>query len=301
MSRATRHRWLRAACLAAAIFVAGGIDRLGALDWPTRPPVIGRSFGGTGGGIGGGYLTVGIESLGNEVSVRAIAAGELAFRRGAGYSSVPSPLAGLVVVDHGSGIRSVYGRLEPESVATPTTVEEGEILGRIGPSAGGAGGAYLAIIDQQIPAYVNPVTLLPPLPDRTAPRIVALRLVPIGGGDQISIAFAGEPARAPAGTYHVAIESYDLRDETRFRAPIAPYRWQLFIDGRESVSDSFESIDLSEADARLVRSGAVIAYLDEFVLRVATIDLQPGDAHINVVVADYTGNETSEDIFVTVD
>jgi hypothetical protein len=269
-------------------------------DWPLAKVVLTATFGES----RGDHFHAGVDLGGGDQEVRPIAAGELvfSFEEGEDLSSVPVGLGSFLVLQHSGGVRSLYAHLEASSTRRAEKRFDGSSpLGRVGATGYSLGKhLHLAIIDQEMRSLINPLALLPPVPDRQIPVIKALYL-----------RSGREPAAAGSshrqGTVEVLAELYDLREDVPFAWRMAPYRVSLQQDGRETAALRFEGLHeklqrdgaprlvLLEADR-----GFAELYEAEWLLRIGEVKLAPGQTTLSLFAADYAGNESSRDFVLTV-
>jgi hypothetical protein len=236
--------------------------------------------------------------------VRPIAAGELVFsyEEGEDRSSVPVGLGSFLVLQHQGGVRSLYGHLETGSMRRSEKSFDGsKPLGRVGASGYSLGKhLHLAIIDSEMRSLINPLAVLPPLPDRQTPVIKELHLR--AGRDLVP---AGASLRQ--GTTEVLAEVYDLREDVSFAWRMASYRVSLYQDGREVASlrlDGLHEKLRRDGTPHLVllesERGFEELYESEWLLRIGEVKLVPGQTTLSLFAADYAGNESSRDFLLQI-
>jgi murein DD-endopeptidase MepM/ murein hydrolase activator NlpD len=274
----------------------------GGLDWPLQPVVLTATFGES----RGDHFHAGIDLGGGAQEVRPVAAGELVFahEEGEDFSSVPVGLGSFLVLEHKGGVRSIYGHLEAGSMPRGQKNFDGaRPLGRVGATGYSLGKhLHLAIIDSEMRAIINPLVVLPPVPDRQRPVIKELEL---RQGREAETASAGKVFRA--GTTEVLVGLYDLREDVSFAWKMAPYRISLYQDGREVASLKMEGLrEKLDRDGvpQLVLLGSNLpfaeVYEDDWLFRVGEVKLLPGQTTLSLFASDYAGNEGSRDFLVRV-
>jgi hypothetical protein len=271
-------------------------------DWPLARVVLTATFGES----RGDHFHAGVDLGGGDQEVRPIAAGEVvfSFEEGEDRGSVPVGLGSFLVLQHQGGVRSLYGHLEAGSMRRDRNLYDGsEALGRVGATGYSLGKhLHLCIIDTEMRSLINPLAVLPPLPDRQTPVVKELLL---RAGREAVPARDGSSFRQ--GTAEVLAQLYDLREDVSFAWKMAAYRISLHQDGREVASlrldglheklqrDGTPALSLLESDLTFAE-----LYESEWTLRIGEVKLVPGQTTLSLFVADYAGNESSRDFQLTV-
>ena len=171
--------------LPALIWMALGLPvlPLDALDWPVKDRILTGTFGED----RNDHFHLGIDLGGGEQEVRPVLGGELVFRydEGDGYSSLPRGLGTFVVLHHSQNILSFYCHLQKGSPGPiQTAYTPSDRIGIIG-DTGHSDGKHLhfAVYDEEAGSWINPLSILPPLPDAQAPVI---KRVLLSDGEQHS-------------------------------------------------------------------------------------------------------------------
>lgn len=295
MRAALRRAAVLAACLAA--FLGPAARRGAALDWPVRKPVLTATFGEE----RTDHFHNGIDLGGGEQDVLAVLPGELVFRcdEEADYTSVPRGVGTFAVLRHADGISSVYCHLRNGSVdGRPARYAAAAKVGVMGDS-GYSEGTHLhfIVLDGETSSFVNPLALLPPLPDRQPPVIRRAWLVV---GDR-SIELE-QGAQVAPGRVEVRAELFDPRADVPFLWPMAPHVVRLALDGREVARLSFDALQVSEGRMLLRGAGLPAAgvYAADGRMRLGTVELRPGSSRLIITARDFAGNEVTRDIAFTV-
>jgi hypothetical protein len=271
-------------------------------DWPLAKVVLTATFGES----RGDHFHAGVDLGGGDQEVRPIAAGELvfSFEEAEDRTSLPVGLGSFLVLQHQGGVRSLYGHLEAGSLRRSEKIFDRSVpLGRVGATGYSLGKhLHLAIIDSEMRSLINPLAVLPPLPDRQTPVIKELYL---RSGREPVAAKVGASFRQ--GTTEVLAELYDLREDVSFAWRMASYRISLYQDGREVAAlrldglheklrrDGTPQLALLESDL-----GFEELYESEWLLRIGEVKLVPGQTTLSLFAADYAGNESSRDFLLTV-
>jgi hypothetical protein len=268
-----------------------------ALDWPVAV----RTITGTFGEDRGDHFHNGIDIGGGSQDVHPVLPGELVFRYddALDYSSLPRGTGSLVILRHDQNILSLYCHLQNGSLG-PERSEYGsqDKVGIIG-ETGHAKGRYLhfTIVDVEANATVNPLALLPPLPDHMPPVI---RQVLIEQGDRRQPLKDG--AVVKSGRAEILAEVFDLREDVSFAWPLAPWRVSLFVDGLEVSRISFDSLQVVQG--KTVLSGTLLSreqvYDSTGLFRCGTVELHPGQSNLRLVARDFAGKETTKIVSLSV-
>ncbi len=275
-----RTRWL----LFGLILTAQGLC---AWQWPTDAPTVVATFGQSAGTAYQRGITLG----GGVQPVFPVAAGTVIYVRS--DRDVPALASGTtVVVEHDRGFRSVYAHLLEGSTPEPgTPVTEETQIGLVGQTGMTASPRLrLDIIDTSTGVYVNPLILLPELPDPVDPQITSLYA-------QSDSAFydLGPTSTVPAGEYELLVECID---GWTARAPDrgAPYALLLVVDGQERASITFDNISYVEGEAR-VQPGPAIGhdelYAGTNLYRLDAVIVPVGRTIVEIIVEDYKGNRAT--------
>jgi hypothetical protein len=258
---------------------------LPAWDWPVEDADVSATFG----QLRGETLVRGIEFRADAVDVHPAASGVVEY---VGDGSGPAGGIGtFVAIRHEQGFLSIYGYLDPDVEVLPgDEVSRESVIGRVG-STGAATTRTLQfeIYDLEAGLNVNPLLLLPDLPDTRRPAVYALYAVANGTYADLS----QNPTIAP-GEYQLLAEVADA-----FRRGgnlVAPYEIALFVDGRERRRIRMERIIVTEGAARLASGTQPTRdeiYDDEGLIRLGSLVVGAGESDIELIVSDFAGNETA--------
>jgi len=168
MPLVTRVYTARLVVVVAAIFALAVIP-CHALDWP----VVDRVLTGTFGEDMGDHFLNGIDIGGGSQEVHPVLPGELVFRfdEASDYSSLPRGLGTFVVLRHGQDVLSEYAHMQSGTLGPiKESYQTSERIGFAGES-GHAQSPQLqfALYDEEAGSMVNPLALLPILPDTQPP------------------------------------------------------------------------------------------------------------------------------------
>ena len=266
------------------VATAGAVS---AWQWPVRVVDIQRTFGQE----VDGYLNRGIEFGGGAQPVFPVEEGVVVASRPEA-SSVPSGLGTYVVVEHEQGFRSIYAHLEAATIPpVGQAVGPDTQIGTVGETGQVAGRALrLYIVDLQAGDYVNPMLLLPDLPDNARPTIGAVYAVgPSGRFDLREIRVL------PPGSYEITAEVRD-RLEAIGRQPIlGPYSIRMFVSGQEAFAVELDRMRVGELGMIIEPGGleADLLYAEAGLLRLGTVQVTSGQTELEIVSVDFRGNEAS--------
>ena len=273
------------------------VPPLGALDWPVKDRILTGTFGED----RSDHFHLGIDLGGGEQEVRPVLGGELVFRydEGDSYSSLPRGLGSFVVLHHSQDILSFYCHLQKGSLGPiQNAYSPTDRIGIIG-DTGYSDGKHLhfALYDEEAGSWINPLSILPPLPDAQPPVI---KRVMLSVGEQMQALESG--ATVKAGHGEILAEAYDLREDVRFHWPLAPYSVRFSLDGKEVARIVFDSLLVS--DGKMVIGGTSLTrenvYRGDGLLRCGAVELRAGESRLHIAVRDFAGKETVRDIPFTV-
>jgi hypothetical protein len=274
-----------------------------AFDWPLDQIVLTSTFG----EHRGDHFHAGIDMGGGEQPIYPISPGELVFyyREGEDYSSLPTGLGNFLVLQHQGGIQSLYAHLEEGSLdPNRRNYDSSRALGTVGSSGYSSGKhLHLTIIDTEMSTVINPLLVLPPLPDGQAPEIREVYLQ--SGQERISLK-DGMTVSRTEGQLFASV--YDLREDVTFLWKLAPYKVFLSQDGREITSFTFDSLYSSPAEAEGSQHLVLMnterdfsdVYESPWLLNLGGISLVPGETTLTVFAADFAGNESFKEYTLTV-
>ncbi len=284
--------------LLALLLCAAGAADLWPVDWPVEKRIITGTFGED----RDDHFSHGLDLGGVGQVVTPALEGELVFRYDGrdDYTSLPRGTGALVVLRHAQDILTQYAHLAIGSLGgVRTRYAAGDTIGLLG-DTGKAAGALLSfsVFDEEASAYVNPLAFLPPTVDAQPPLI---RRVLLAVGDQRQELQPG--AKVKAGRAAVLAEAYDLREDVRFRWPLAPYSLRLALDGTDLATIRFDTLSVKEGVTVLGPAGLARGdlYAGDGLLRIGFVDLHAGASRLVLAVRDFAGNETLKEFAITVD
>lgn len=279
--------------LAATLLAVACTVTLPGWQWPVPEPAVSRTFGQD----AGGYLLRGVELSGGAQPVYPVEAGVVvgSHRAGAGLAS---GLGSYVVVEHDQAFRSVYAHLD--AAVLPDVGQRVEVdtqIGTVGESGLVEGRALrLSIIDLETGSYVNPMLLLPDLPDTVPPAVGAVYARAAG-----SLYDLGQTTELPPGPYEVTAAIGDRVSTGRTGATVAPYAIRMFVGGQEAFSIAMDRIAVEPAATAIEPGGATaeVLYGVEGLVRLGTLTVGAGRTELEIVTLDFAGNESSWEYAIT--
>ena len=270
---------------------------INALEWPVEKIILTATFGES----RQDHFHTGIDLAGGEQTILPISPGEMIFsyEKGSDYSSCPVGLGNFVVLQHQEGIRSIYCHLKDNTLnRSLAEFSLKDPLGTIGDSGHSQGKhLHLSLIDSEMKTIINPFLVLPPLTDRQAPVIRRLffkkkgELVELRDGDELK-----------TGELHILAEIYDLREDVSFIWKLAPYKILLYVNGQEVNQVSFNFLQAKEGRLVLSDTGESFKelYVSDWIYSLGSLDLIPGETHLQVFTRDFAGNMVQCEYFFQV-
>lgn len=268
-------------------------------QWPVDNPTITATFGEN----RWNHFHGGIDIGGGEQEIFPIEDGEVVFyfEEDEDTSGIPTGLGNFLVVEHERGIRSLYAHMKKGTVDhEKRLVSKEDTIGIIG-ETGGALGKHLhfEVSDREFRQLVNPMHLLPKLEDAVAPTIGVVQIVRLDdkgemAGERIDLV---PGLRVMPGRWAVLLEVYDISTKLDYRYPMAPYRVQVYLNGRDAISIVYDGLGESDGILVLKQSGGVpfaSFYLDEWLFNAGQITIPEGEVQMEIIAGDYVGNESSK-------
>lgn len=266
--------------------------RVAALNWPVAHAVLTATFGAS----RWNHFSTGIDIGGGAQAVHPAAGGSVIFRFDEGQDprDVPTGLGSFIVLQHPDGLRTLYAHFAKgtilESRANVTSQDTLGITGDTGDSAGTH--LFFSVIDPAKDEYINPLTLLPPLPDTMSPVIASVslernkKLVPVENGMQV-----------PAGAASLVAEVFDLSQYVNYYDPMAPYEIDAVLNGKQLFKITYQTLKSTNGSLVLLPSdGSSFSnyYVSAWGVRLGEVTLAPGLARLVVQARDTSGNVTEK-------
>ncbi len=268
-----------------------------AFNWPVTEPVVASTFGQNKWDTFGS----GIEILGEGVEVRPSEDGEVIFYdSGSRYSELPGGLGPFAVIEHTRKIRTLYSGLAlSDGISRLKTVTTADVLGTAGSDEEpGSPNLYFSVIDSEFEQFVNPLLLLNSIVDNKAPVIKEIGVENESGYTQVD-----GKAIIQAGKATILADVYDPCMSDKYYSRMAPFKIHLFLNGEEIFYVNFESLRSEEGDS-IVQTETELRhsdfYSDNGFISFGETTLVPGDSRFELLVSDYSGNETGRTFQLTV-
>ncbi|WP_319561901.1 M23 family metallopeptidase [Marispirochaeta sp.] len=286
--------------ISAIILIAVFPGLLFALEyqWPVKKVLLTGTFAED----RGDHFHSGIDLGGGEQDIYPVSSGEVVyfFEESTPASVIPSGMGNFIVAEHAGGVRSLYAHLQEDSLdIRDSRLDPSVPLGIMGESGSSLGvHLHLSIIDSDTDNIVNPLLILPPQIDTTRPSIGGVFLA--RGKGTVDLDTWNRPILA--GRWDLRLELYD-QSEHSYYWPMAPFRVTVYMNGSETVYMTYEFISYKEGTHYLVDTPGLShesMYISETRISLGEINLNPGETRVEIVVADYFGNETIFQKAVTV-
>lgn len=256
-----------------------------AFDWPDEAGRYRYGFG----SYRGGFL-LGTEYGAEDGLVKAAADGELVFAAAGDALPGGYPLAGgsLAAMTHASDIMTLYSGMEQQTMsAYLRVVRKGDVLGKgikAGP-ASRARGTVAYVFDTKERRYINPLILMPALPDDKPPAIRSVSLESEAGEVELD-----KHKTVRQGSYRVVLEAVDASPAG---ASSAPFELRVLVDGSERTRVVYDAAWASSGE-RLLFGASMLpeeeCFSSEGRLRLGPYSLARGKVVITVVATDFSGN-----------
>ncbi len=249
-----------------------------------------------------GFPHPGIDIGGGEQPVYPAEAGELVYyaEENGGMGMLPSGLGSFAVIEHERKLRTLYGHLEPGSIATGSIkLDTTDILARVGSSGMTVGPRlHFQVIDGEFDQYVNPLIILPPLKDTTRPVLEAVYILK----DRQLVELL-DTSTVSSGSYELLLSLYDPSEYLRYFRPMNPYRIQVFMNGEQVAHMSFKALQPKDGAVFLIESDDADGdeiYYDEHIMRMGTVQFPPGDMILEVLAEDIYRNSMTVELRIRV-
>ena len=266
-------------------------------NWPVADPIVTSTFGGNKWNTFGS----GIEIYGNGLDVSPSADGEVLFYEDNSVGSViPSGLGGFAVVEHARKLRTLYSSIDlNDGIEDFKSITTADVLGTAGISGKSSKPhLYFAVIDSEFEQYVNPLLLLSSIADNKPPVIREIGILNYDG-----YAAVDKKAVVNSGEAEILADIFDPCMSEEFFCPMIPFKIHLFLNGEEVFYVNFESLR-SESGSAVVQSEHELHYMDFYKedskVSLGEMSLVPGDYRFEILVSDYSGNETGQTFQLTV-
>lgn len=276
----------RTLALTFAVAQLAAAQNLAAFEWPVADARPSRIFGQR--AFGAAERGIVLEKA---ETVRASGDGEIliALAENGNMSGFPGTLGNAVVLAHDDGLATVYGNLDSiDRVAGRESAETGAILGNAGASGWGESASLIfQVEDRDKRTALNPLLVLPSLPDKKGPSIRDVVAVAANG----TVHTLGTSKSMRQGKYRVYADIVDSIDKNP--NDFAPFRVTIQVNGKEYSSIPFEL--MSEKNGELFLSDPQFTwkklYSDPTRIYLGELSLTRGRADITIIARDIAGND----------
>ncbi len=269
------------------------------LQWPVEKWVLQSTFAEN----RGDHYQTGIGIGGGEQKVLSVADGEIVYYQEENtFSALPSGLGNYIVIEHERQLRTTYANLKKDSIDKKSIkVKAGDKIGLIGDSGASSGPVlHFEVIDLELNEIVNPLMLLPPAGDKTKPAIKEVFIEMTGSENEIKLSPRND---IKAGKYDLSAVIYDTSEYVDYFCQLAPYKINVYINGEEAASISYNSI--KKNDKSLVLSSnmkKVSEYYKNTVnnwhIYLGQFEISAGMIRVEIAASDFAGNETSKEFLL---
>lgn len=240
-----------------------------------------------------GVVATGIWLSAEEPLVRAAHPGELVFSRteAAPAGGLTHGLGNLVVIEHEDGLRSMYSNMGRIDRPIGPDLAQGDVLGTVGVS-GFAYGDQLGfhLTDVELQRLVNPLLILPPLTDETAPVVAGVYLA----RDGETIRLSRRSTIVPGVEYRLLIEAYDTVAGPQGTRRIPPMEVSITVGEEEEQQIRFETLQYRDGELVLTSGQALTGlYATETRLSLGVVRIDSESVRLAVRVEDFAGNRGS--------
>ena len=271
---------------------------LTAFQWPVENKAVTATFGES----RWNHFHTGLDIGGGEQELRPIEDGELIFiyEEGNTTDPIPTGLGNFLVVEHDEGIRSTYAHLKEGTINSKVIqVTKNDIIGIVGDSGASLGKhLHFEVFDGEFRRLVNPLLLLPKLPDTTDPVINDIYILVDEDARRLSDGIVVSP-----GAHMVIIDTYDPSEYVSYFCPMAPFKIELYLNKNALTAISYEALEEKAGVLHLYKSESksfVDYYHDDWWISASEIIFKPGDVTLEFVVTDFIGNSNSISMTLTV-
>ena len=270
------------------------VSLLVAYQWPNEAGEIAFSFGSFRQGVVSKEITIAYDSA---ISIRPIEMGSLLFVQQANCDIMPVRAGSTVIMQNSNHIRSIYSYLDNVTV-TSTLFENLPFA-----TARNRDGYYtfnFALYDNQLNQFVNPLLFLPLMSQlNTAPVIHNISLLdPFGNLIPITSGLT-----LPSGHYELLAYATQASLLGPHNHRILPYNFTVEFMGNIITRLELSAFITASAGRALLHSsdiGSHNMYASNGMLRLASLNLTPGQFFITVRVANIFGVEIEQTVLITV-
>jgi len=264
------------------------LSTVSALEWPVSNPLPSSFFGQRAFGI----IERGI-ILDKVDTIRASDHGTLTItlKQNKNMSGFPGTLGNAAIIAHDEGLMTIYGNLDSvDRISDQITFETGGILGTAGTSGWGKPASCIfQVIDGEKHTVLNPLLLLPQLPDSHGPVIKDVIVI---SSNELVYAL-GTTKSVKQGKYRLYADIPDTINASS--NSLSPFRITIEVNGSEYSSIPFEILKESNGELYLSELNFTWKnlYKDPVRIYLGELSLTRGRADISIIARDTAGNEHS--------
>jgi hypothetical protein len=242
-------------------------------------------------------------SFAYEGPIYASEQGEVVFRRNTSerVSGLPSPLGSWIAVDLGDGLVNIYARYGKDEVDISSHIEKQQVIAHAGTSGASnteTDGFYFSFFDRKEHRWINPASIINPMPDTRLPQIDGVRLKSAESGT-VNLA---QTRTIKQGRYAILAEVRDTIDGgTR---PLAPNGLAAFVNGEEAGTLPFENFSVRDGILMVYRNALVPAdriYAEPNTYEAGEFWFSRGIATLEIIASDRAGNTRTASYRITVE
>lgn len=211
----------------------------------------------------------------------------------------PSTLGNAVILVHDDGLQTVYGNLQSaETFSSRVQTESLSFVGRAGDSAWCDKNALIfQVTDTEKRVFINPLLIMPPVTDTTAPQIQNVFLVNAAGQTLPLAALK----TAKQGSYDLYADVFDRLKKGGLE--FAPLRISVLLNGANANLLAFEVLSSTDKEFFLQNNkiaGSVL-YGKKNSMYLGKITVISGKTELTLTARDISGNERTERFVFTVE
>lgn len=255
------------------LFCVGG--SLFSLVWPVDTPELLVNFG----SFFADRLWTGVLLATESTDVKAIDNGEMLFYYQDEFCDIPSKMGNFMVLQHESGLRSLYGHISDPRFDDYVYDEGQQIASTAVDELSGKSTLYVGIYDVLNSSRVNPQILLPLIEDKAAPVLDGIRFVSPTMSRRMTTYTVMKP-----GVYDVYIKASDAGD-----GHINPYKIEIIRNERTLFDVSFDAMDVAET----TKAAESQRFTDDGYMLLGPMEIEVGRYKYTIKLRDANLNEYS--------
>ena len=278
-----------------------------AWDWPVKDPVLAVDFAAD---WNGSFLP-GVFIKSSDALVRSIHGGELVFFADGprqDHRGFPGTAGGTLVIQHDSGLRSVYRGLKADSARdfaakifpADYKVKQNEIIG-VMPLRGDSApkNLFFQVVDTSFGGALNPMIILPRLFDERPPAITAVEYSQEGDPVRRPLKDRMELDLASIQLFIQVRDGYGQKGNRPASTVGLPQDIRVFLNGSQKYRSYKQALYMKKGNPRELRlskvpdGGFAIMHAADNMIPVGELTLQDGMNRLEVRVTDLEGNHSS--------